>query len=103
MCLDMYARRAYTCSVNYEWDEAKRQENIRKHGVDFADAVGVFFDEYAITEPDPDSEDEARFITLGMGLNLRVLFVIWTERQGDTYRLISARKASPGEIRQYQE
>lgn len=89
--------------MNYEWDETKRAENIRKHGVDFADAVGVFFDDHAITKPDPDSRDEARFVTLGMGLNLRVLFVIWTERQGDTYRLISARRASPGEIRQYQE
>ncbi len=89
--------------MNYAWDEAKRQENIHKHGVDFAEAVGVFFDDYAITKPDPDSQGEARFVTLCMGLNLRVLFVIWTERQGDTYRLISARKASPGEIRQYQE
>ena len=89
--------------VDYQWDEAKRQENLRKHGVDFADAVGVFFDDHALTSADPDSPNEERFITIGMSLSLRVLFVIWTERSGDTYRLISARKASPGEIRQYQE
>lgn len=89
--------------MHYQWDEAKRQENLRKHGVDFADAVGVFFDDYAITRPDPDAPHEDRFITIGLGLNLRVLFVIWTEREGETYRIISARKASPGEIRQYQE
>lgn len=89
--------------MRYEWDESKRQENLRKHGVDFADAVGVFYDDDAITKPDPDRHGESRFITLGMSFNLRVLCVIWTERQGDVYRLISARKASPGEIRQYQE
>lgn len=89
--------------MHYAWDETKRQENLRKHGVDFADAVGVFFDDHAITQPDPDGQGEARFVTVGLGSSLRVLLVIWTERQGDTYRLISARRASPGEIRQYQE
>ncbi|MCH9828182.1 MAG: BrnT family toxin [Gammaproteobacteria bacterium] len=89
--------------MNYEWDEAKRQENIRKHGVDFADAVGVFFDDFALTRSDSDSHDENRMVTLGMSLSLRVLLVVWVERDGNTYRLISARKASPGEIRQYQE
>ena len=39
--------------MHYEWDEAKRHENLRKHGVDFADAVGVFYDDYAITPADP--------------------------------------------------
>lgn len=89
--------------MRFEWDETKRQENRRKHGVDFADAVGVFFDDAAITRPDPDAGGEPRFVTLGMGLDLRVLLVVWTERRGDTYRIISARKASPGESRQYQE
>jgi uncharacterized protein len=90
--------------MNYEWDETKRQENIRKHGVDFADAVGVLFDDFALTCSDPDSSvGEARFVTIGLGISLRVLYVVWTERRGRTYRIISARKASPGEIRQYQE
>lgn len=89
--------------MRYEWDEAKRQANLGKHGVDFADAVGVFFDDYALTRRDPDSDDEDRMVTLGLGVSLRVLYVVWVERRGDTYRIISARKASPGEIRQYQE
>ena len=89
--------------MRYEWDEAKRQANLGKHGVDFADAVGVFFDDYALTRRDPDSNDENRMVTLGLGISLRVLYVVWVERRGDTYRIISARKASPGEIRQYQE
>jgi uncharacterized DUF497 family protein len=89
--------------VNYEWDETKRIANLAKHGVDFVDAVGVFFDDYALTRRDPSSQEEDRLITLGMGASLRVLYVVWVERHGDTYRIISARKASPGEIRQYQE
>ena len=89
--------------MRYEWDEAKREANLGKHGVDFADAVGVFFDDYALTRRDPDSNDENRMVTLGLGISLRVLYVVWVERRGDTYRIISARKASPGEIRQYQE
>jgi uncharacterized DUF497 family protein len=89
--------------MNYEWDEKKRKHNLAKHGVDFADAVGVFFDDYAITCREPYGENEDRMVTLGMGLSLRVLYVVWIERYGDTYRIISTRKASPGEIRQYQE
>jgi uncharacterized DUF497 family protein len=89
--------------MNYAWDETKRAANLAKHGVDFADAVGVFFDDYAITLPDPGSIDENRMVTLGLGLSLRVLYVVWVERHDDTYRIISARKASPGEVRQYQE
>ena len=89
--------------MRYEWDEAKREANLGKHGVDFADAVGVFFDDYALTRRDPDSDDEDRMVTLGLGVSLRVLYVVWVERRGDTYRIISARKASPGESRQYQE
>jgi uncharacterized DUF497 family protein len=89
--------------MNYEWDEAKRASNLKKHGVDFADAIGALFDDYAITCPDPDSEGEYRMVTIGMGISLRVLYVVWVERHSDTYRIISARKASPGEIRQYQE
>jgi uncharacterized DUF497 family protein len=99
----MYAQTAYNHSMDYEWDEAKRAANLAKHGVDFADAVGVLFDDYALTRRDPDSQNEDRMVTIGMGFSLRVLYVVWVERNGDTYRIISARKASPGEIRQYQE
>lgn len=52
--------------MRYEWDEAKRAANLVKHGVDFADAVGVPFDDFALTKPDPDSTDEARFVTIGL-------------------------------------
>ncbi len=87
--------------MNYEWDEAKREENLRKHGVDFTDAVGALEDPANLTDEDPDAEGEARFLTLGMDLTLRVLLVVWTERAADCVRIISARRASPGEARRY--
>jgi uncharacterized protein len=89
--------------MRYEWDEAKRQENIRKHDVDFADAVGVLEDPFGLTRDDPTAEGELRFVTLGRGFSDRLLYVVWTERGPDVTRIISARKASVGEARQYEE
>jgi len=78
--------------AGYEWDPAKAAANLAKHGVDFADAVGVFEDDRAITIDD-NSTDEARFKTLGSDFLSRVLVVAYTYR-GDRIRLISARKAT---------
>jgi len=89
--------------MNYEWHESKRTQNLRKHGVDFADAVGVLEDPQALTIEDDSAEGEQRCITLGCDFLGRVLYVVWTQRDEDSIRLISARKASPAEVRQYQE
>jgi len=62
--------------MHYEWDEAKREENLRKHGVDFADAVGALEDPASLTIEDPDAASEARFITLGIDFLARVLLVV---------------------------
>ena len=86
----------------YEWDAAKARQNLRKHGVDFADAVTVLEDEAALTIRDPFSEQEQRWITLGMDALGRLLVVVYTWR-GDRIRLISARLATPRERRQYEE
>jgi len=88
--------------VAYEWDAAKARQNLRKHGVDFADAVTVLEDEAALTIRDPFSEQEQRWITLGMDALGRLLVVVYTWR-GDRIRLISARLATPRERRQYEE
>jgi uncharacterized DUF497 family protein len=88
--------------VAYEWDPAKARQNLRKHGVDFADAVTVLEDEAALTIRDPFSEQEQRWITLGMDALGRLLVVVYTWR-GDRIRLISARLATPRERRQYEE
>lgn len=86
--------------MRYEWDEAKRKANLAKHGVDFADAVGALEDPANLTIED-EAEGEARFVTLGSDVVGRMLYVVWTERGPDVIRIISARKASPGEARYY--
>lgn len=72
-----------------------------KHGVDFADAVAALEDPLGLTLEDIGAGGEVRFTTLGMGATDTVLYVVWTERTADTIRIISARKASPGEARHY--
>ena len=86
----------------FEWNQEKAASNIKKHGVSFDEAVTVFWDKNALIINDPDhSEDEDRFILLGMSENLRILVVIHCER-GDTIRLISARTATKQERKQYE-
>lgn len=85
----------------YQWNEDKAAANLRKHGIDFADAVSVFSDDLAITILD-ERFDEERFITIGIDAFGRVLVVVYTMR-GDDIRLISARKATRLEQQQYEE
>ena len=87
--------------MGFQWDPGKARENQRKHGVDFADAVGALEDPRALTRDDPHPVEE-RFLTVGLDLRGRLVLVNWTWRDDDI-RLISARKASPGERRQYEE
>ncbi len=87
--------------VEFEWDLRKATANLHKHGVDFADAGTVLHDEQAITIPDESPDEEDRFVTLGMDALGRVLVVVYTWRK-DRARLISARKATPRERRQYE-
>jgi len=85
----------------FEWDPSKALSNIRKHGVQFADAVTVFEDEQGLTISD-DSGGERRWVTLGMDATGQVLVVVYTWR-GDRVRIISARRATPREQKQYLE
>jgi uncharacterized DUF497 family protein len=87
--------------MNYEWDPNKVRSNYKKHGVKFADAVGVFADENAITIQD-EHEHEDRFITIGMDFLSRVLVVVYTFRD-IVIRIISARKATARERKMYEE
>ena len=86
--------------MDFLWDPRKASENLRKHGVDFADAVLALEDDNALTIEDRD-HDEQRFKTLGMGPYTKVLFVVHAERSKDCIRIISARKADRQEVRQY--
>ena len=83
-----------------EWNLEKAAQNLKKHGVDFADAATVLTDELAVSIRE-DSEDEKRFVTIGMDALGRVLVVAYAWR-GDEPRIISARKATRSERRQYE-
>jgi len=87
--------------MSYEWDLNKAITNIEKHGIDFADAVTAFDDLNAVTIDDPDY-DEQRFITIAMDAFGRILAVAYKWR-GDIIRLISARKATKRERKQYED
>lgn len=82
-----------------EWEPRKAAANLKKHAVDFADAVTVLHDEQAITVRD-DEADEERYVTIGMDALGNVLVVVYTWRD-DRPRLISARQATPQEREQY--
>lgn len=85
--------------MEFEWDRRKAASNLQNHGIDFADAATVLFDEMALTVIDDD--DEKRHVTLGLDALGRCLVVVYTWRQ-ETVRLISARKATGTERRRYE-
>lgn len=88
--------------MELEWDPRKAAANLKKHGVDFNEAVEAFFDPNAIDDFDSDHStvNEQRFALIGLS-SRRLLLVIFTERRGNRIRIISARKASKVEERLY--
>ena len=91
--------------IRIEWDEAKNRDNVRKHKVSFQEAATVFYDERALLLADPDhSDEEDRFILLGLSSTLRLLVVCHCYRRGsESIRIISARKATKPEAAVYAE
>ena len=87
--------------MDFQFDPAKAAGNVRKHGVSFADAEAVFMDPLALHRIDPDAEGEERFVAIGAGSAGHLLVVVYTLR-GEAIRLISARRATPVEIRAYE-
>lgn len=87
--------------MRFQYDPAKAAANLKKHGVSFADAEGVLEDPLALTVPDPDSEGESRFITVGIGSAGELLVVVYTERNNE-YRIISARRPTRKERTSYE-
>jgi uncharacterized protein len=86
----------------FEWDTQKAYENERKHNITFDEASTVFADPFSLTINDPlHSENEERFIIIGVSHKQRILIVVHTE-QGDTIRIISARKATKKERSYYE-
>ena len=91
--------------LRFVWDSRKASANEKKHGVSFEEAESVFLDEQALLIGDPEhSEDEDRFVLLGLGVRLRILVVCHYYRESDSeIRLISARKADRAERKEYNE
>jgi uncharacterized DUF497 family protein len=90
-------------SLRFEWDTRKATANLKKHGISFDEAKSAFFDEQAKLIDDPDhSEDEDRFILLGLSHSLRIVVVCHCYRgDDDVIRIISARKATTRELKEY--
>jgi uncharacterized DUF497 family protein len=89
--------------LRFEWDSKKAAGNLAKHGVSFEEASTVFGDPLGqITDDLRHSEEEARFVLLGASRARRYLAVMFTER-GETVRLISARRATRRERKDYEK
>jgi uncharacterized DUF497 family protein len=90
----------YTRQMNIEYDLAKAESNFRKHGVSFNEAATAILDENALVMEDVDSEDENRWILVGLSSEAQLLTVIYTVRD-EFVRIISARKSTKNEARYY--
>ncbi|MBL7557708.1 MAG: BrnT family toxin [Bdellovibrionaceae bacterium] len=90
--------------MEFEWDDHKAEINLKKHGIRFSEAATVWLDSSALEMADPNhsSHDEERWVRLGLSQNVRALVVVYVEKiEGERIRIISARKAKPREIEQY--
>ncbi|CCD30248.1 Conserved hypothetical protein DUF497 [Candidatus Glomeribacter gigasporarum BEG34] len=88
--------------MNFEWDTAKNRINIRKHGIDFNDAVDIFKHPILNLIDGKAEYGEERWIAIGL-IKAIVGVVIYTEREGSVVRIISARKATRNEVRLYEK
>ena len=88
--------------MGYQWDPEKADLNFKKHETDFADAVGVFEDEWALTIRQEIVKNEQRFASIGIDFVSHIVVVVYTYR-GDDIRLISARPATKQERNVYEQ
>jgi uncharacterized DUF497 family protein len=89
--------------MRFEWDDQKAIANLAKHGVSFGEATEVFYDPKAVEDYDAQhSLSESRFVLIGLS-SRRLLYVVYAERNADTIRIISARKAAKSEHTFYEQ
>ena len=88
--------------MDIEWDPAKARSNLSKHGVSFSDVEPAFYDEFALSMPDPFAVEEERFLLVGRDALGRVLTVSYTYRS-DVIRIISARLSTKPERKDYEK
>jgi uncharacterized protein len=91
--------------MRFDWDDQKNKSNFQKHGIWFEEAQTIWADPKSTEFLDPEhSEDEDRFIRIGFSTKNRILIVVFCERDNESLiRVISARKATPKEVSQYEE
>lgn len=90
-------------SVRYEWDPVKAAANLRGHQVSFSEAATVLSDPFALTREDSQAEGEQRFVTLGLSDTGNLLVVVYTHREPDVFRVISAWKANRRQRTEYEK
>jgi len=88
--------------MDFEWDPAKARSNLTKHGISFSDVEPAFYDQYAISIPDPGVSTEERLILVGMDALGRIVVVVYMYR-GNSIRIISARTATNSERKNYEK
>jgi uncharacterized protein len=88
--------------MQFEWDESKNLENIRKHEIDFADVSAMFDSEMLIELDDRFDYGEDRSLGIGF-LGLGIAVVVWTERRNNVIRIISARRANRHEQKRLEQ
>ena len=88
--------------ISFEWDDDKERANRRKHGVDFETASEVFFDPFLRVVEISDESGEVREAVIGLTVGWRMLFVVYTEREG-VLRIISARPVVAAERKYYED
>jgi uncharacterized DUF497 family protein len=95
----------YNNVYEFEWDDFKASANFIKHGISFNEAVTIWRDEQGLEIPDPDhSKNEERWVRIGYSNQAKILVVIYCEKlDGEKIRIISARKATIQEQKQYHE
>lgn len=89
--------------IEFEWDASKAKSNLKRHGISFEEAQSAFFDDYALQfYDDSHSEEEDRFLLLGLSNTSKLLMIVHCEREdGNVVRIISARKATTNEAAFY--
>jgi len=88
--------------MDIEWDPAKARSNRSKHGISFSDVEPAFYDEFALSMPDPFSVAEERFLLIGRSASDRIIAVSFAYR-GEGIRIISARSATNAEQQEYEK
>jgi hypothetical protein len=88
--------------MDIEYDPRKAASNLKKHGVSFDDAATALLDPMALAREDDDAQGEARFVAVGMSSSGHLITICYALRDEETIRLISARRATTNERRQYE-